>query len=113
MNESILDTIRKMLGYEADVTTPFDIEIIQHINAAFSILTQLGLGPKSGFSIKDNTSVWSDIIPEGVNLEDVKMYIYLKTRIVFDPPASSSALETMKEQIKEYEFRINIEVDEG
>ena len=113
MNESILDTIRKMLGYEADVATPFDIEIIQHINAAFSILTQLGLGPTSGFSIEDNTSVWGDIIPEGVNLEDVKMYIYLKTRIVFDPPASSSALETMKEQIKEYEFRINIEVDEG
>lgn len=113
MNESILDTIRKMLGYEADVATPFDIEIIQHINAAFSILTQLGLGPTSGFSIQDNTSVWGDIIPEGVNLEDVKMYIYLKTRIVFDPPASSSALETMKEQIKEYEFRINIEVDEG
>ena len=113
MNESILDTIRKMLGYEADVTTPFDIEIIQHINAAFSILTQLGLGPTSGFSIQDNTSVWGDIIPEGINLEDVKMYIYLKTRIVFDPPASSSALETMKEQIKEYEFRINIEVDEG
>lgn len=113
MNESILDTIRKMLGYEADVATPFDIEIIQHINAAFSILTQLGLGPTSGFSIQDNTSVWGDIIPEGINLEDVKMYIYLKTRIVFDPPASSSALETMKEQIKEYEFRINIEVDEG
>ena len=112
MNDSILGTIKKMLGYEPETETPFDLEIINHINSAFSVLTQLGLGPKTGFSISDSTAVWSDIIPENMNLENVKMYIYLKARIVFDPPTSTTALETMKEQIKEYEFRINIEVDE-
>lgn len=112
MNESILGTIKKMLGYNQDTETPFDLEIVNHINSAFTVLTQLGLGPTTGFSISDSTAVWSDIIPEGTNVESVKMYIYLRTKIVFDPPTSSAALETMKEQIKEYEFRINLEVDE-
>lgn len=113
MNESILATIKRMLGYsDPETSTPFETEIIQHINSAFSVLTQLGLGSPSGFSISDGSETWDQIIPEGMNLENVKMYVYLKTRIVFDPPASGQALETMKEQIKEYEFRINVEVDE-
>lgn len=111
MNESILATIKEMLGYDADNETPFDLEIVQHINAAFSILTQLGLGPTTGFAIKDGESVWGDIIPEDVNLEMIKMYIYLKVRIILDPPASTTALETMKSEISQYEFRINVEVD--
>lgn len=111
MNESILNTIKKMLGYDADTETPFDTEIVQHINAAFSILTQLGLGEPTGYAITDSSNTWSEIILPSMNLEMVKMYIYLKVRIVFDPPASSTALETMKAEISEYEFRINAEVD--
>lgn len=111
MNDSILGTIKKMLGYEQDSVTPFDTEIIIHINTAFSRLTQLGLGPKSGFSISDNSSLWSDIIPDGMNLQNVKDFIYYKVKIVFDPPASTSSLDTIKEEIKLLEFDIQSEVD--
>ena len=112
MDESILGTIKQMLGYSTDAITPFDTQIIVLINSAFSVLIQLGLGQMSSFSIKDSMAVWGDILQEGDNLEDVKTYVYLKTKIVFDPPQSSSALDVMKETIKEYEFRINVEVDE-
>lgn len=111
MNDSILGTIKRMLGYDAETDTPFDTEIIQHINSAFSVLTQLGLGPSSGFSISDAEAVWSDIIPEGMNLEMVKQYVYLKVRVIWDPPASSAALEAMKAEISQDEFRISVEVD--
>lgn len=111
MDDSILGTIKKMLGYEPDVEIPFEQELIVHINTAFSRLTQLGLGPKSGFSISDSLSVWSDIIPYGLNLQNVKDFIYYKVKIVFDPPASTSSLETIKEEIKLLEFDIQSEVD--
>lgn len=100
-----------MLGYETDAVIPFELELIVHINTAFSRLTQLGLGPKTGFSISDSTAVWSDIIPDGMNLQNVKDFIYYKVKIVFDPPASTSSLETIKEEIKLLEFDIQSEVD--
>lgn len=100
-----------MLGYKPETETPFDTEIITHINSALLTLNQIGLDLPSGFIVIDDNSTWTDIIPEDMNLENVKMYIYLKTRIVFDPPTSTAALDTMKEQIKEYEFRIGIDTD--
>lgn len=111
MNDSILGTIKRMLGYEPDAVIPFELELMVHINTAFSRLTQLGLGPKTGFSISDGTAVWSDIIPDGMNLQNVKDFIYYKVKIVFDPPASTSSLETIKEEIKLLEFDIQSEVD--
>jgi hypothetical protein len=111
MDESILGTIKEMLGYSSDANIPFEKEIIMHINTAFSRLTALGLGPTSGFSISDSSSVWGDIIPEGMNLENVKTFVFLKVKILFDPPTSSSALETMKEELKVCEFDVQMEVD--
>lgn len=112
MEDSILRTIKKMLGYNPDTETPFDTEIITHINSALSTLGQIGLDLPNGFVVMDDSFIWDDIIPPNVNLENIKMYIYLKTRIVFDPPTSTAALDTMKEQIKEYEFRIGIDTDD-
>lgn len=111
MDESILGTIKEMLGYSPDANIPFEKEIITHINTAFSRLTLLGLGPKSGFSISDSSAVWGDIIPEGMNLENVKTFVFLKVKILFDPPTSSPALETMKEELKVCEFDVQMEVD--
>lgn len=112
MEDSILKTIKKMLGYNPETETPFDVEIIAHINSALLTLKQIGFNLPFGFIVTDDTSTWTDIIPVDMNLENVKMYIYLKTRIVFDPPTSTAALDTMKEQIKEYEFRIGIDTDD-
>ena len=105
--DSILTSIKKMLGIAEDYEH-FDPDIIMHINSVFMILAQLGVGPKEGFAIEDNTSVWSDFIPETLMLESVKTYIYLRVRLLFDPPLSSSVIESINRSIGELEWRMNI-----
>ncbi len=109
--ESILQSIKKLLGMAEDYTA-FDADIIIHINSAFMILNQLGVGPANGFSISDENAVWSDYLPENnKNFEAVKTYVYLKTRMVFDPPMSSAVMEAMKQMISELEWRLNVEAE--
>lgn len=108
--ESILTSIKKMLGI-ADDYTHFDTDLIIHINSVLSILSQLGVGPSKGFSIEDKFASWSDFIPEGMNLESVKSYVYLKVRLLFDPPASSAVIESTNKLLSELEWRINIEAE--
>lgn len=109
---SILNTIKKLLG-PTKVYDHFDTDIIVHINSAFSSLTQLGVGPQDGFFIKDETDLWTDFIQDDKRLEFVKTYIYLKVKLVFDPPLSSSVLDAMNRQINELEWRLNVAVDSG
>ena len=110
METSILDSIKKLLGIPSE-TTEFDTDILIHINSAFSILAQLGVGPSSGFSIEDSSAEWSDFIGDDARLSDVKSFVYLKTRLLFDPPASSAAMDAMSRMASELEWRINISVD--
>lgn len=110
ISNSILLSVKKMLGIPPEYDQ-FDPEIIIHINSVFSILTQLGVGSDEGFSIKDSTASWSDYIPEGKAVEDIKTYMYLKVRLIFDPPQSSAAIEAMKQLTSEFEWRINVGVD--
>ena len=107
MNDSILTSIKKLLGITEEYEH-FDQDIIIHINSVFMILNQLGVGPSNGFSITDKTAVWSDFISEGTNLESVKSYMYLKVRLLFDPPTTSAVMESMNRMISELEFRLNI-----
>ena len=109
-DDSILDTVKKMLGIPQDYTQ-FDTDIVIHINSVLSILTQLGIGPNEGYSIEDNTSLWSDYIPDGKALSDIKTYVYLKVRLIFDPPSASSAVEAMNKLVSELEWRINVAAD--
>lgn len=108
--ESILTSIKKMLGITERYTI-FDADIIMHINSVFATLTQLGVGPSEGFSIEDDDSTWSDFIPEGSKLESVKSYMYLKVRMLFDPPLTSSVLESMNRMASEYEWRLQVAAD--
>ena len=110
MNDSILTSIKKLLGITEEYEH-FDQDIIIHINSVFMILNQLGVGPTNGFSITDKTAVWSDFISEGANLESVKSYIYLKVRLIFDPPTSSAVMESMNRMISEFEWRLNISAE--
>lgn len=105
--ESILTSIKKLLGI-AEEYTHFDADLIMHINNVFSILTQLGVGPSEGFSIEDKTETWDDYIPSGPVVHSVKTYIYMKVRLVFDPPASSAVIESIKASINELEWRLNV-----
>lgn len=108
--ESILTSIKKLLGITEEYDH-FDADIVMYINTALAILTQLGVGPESGFSIRDKTAVWTDFIPNDPRLESVKSYIYLKVKLLFDPPLSASAIESIKNLISELEWRLNVTVD--
>ena len=104
--ESILTSIKKQLGYEAD-ETGFDDEIITHINSVISDLTQLGVGPSEGFEIEDETSIWTDFIPDMRKFNGVKTYIYMRVKLIFDSSTMSSALiESFNRQIDRFEWRL-------
>lgn len=110
MNDSILLTIKKMLGLEENYT-PFDVDVIIHINSALMILNQLGIGPKGGFEISDASSKWSDFLTNSVNLGSVKNYVYLSVKMLFDPPTNSFVLDAMKRQVEELGWRLNVQAE--
>lgn len=105
MEDSILVSTKKILGISNEYTV-FDLDIITHINASFAVLSQLGVGSTEWFMIEDETSLWSDFLPNGNVLNMAKTYIFLKTRMLFDPPSTSFLIEATKNQINEYEWRI-------
>lgn len=106
--DSILTSVKKMLGIteEDDV---FDKDIIFHINSVFMILNQLGVGSISGFAVTGKDDKWTDFISEeDKNFESVKSYMFLKVRMIFDPPTSSIQMECAKRLVEEFEWRLNI-----
>ena len=107
--DSILESVKKALGIDPSYEA-FDPDIIMHINSTFSVLHQLGVGPDSQFSIEDAEATWSDFLSGRDELNMVKSYIFLKVRLLFDPP-QGSVLESFKEQAAEYEWRMNVEVE--
>ena len=112
MENSILTSIKKLIGMDEDYEY-YDTDIIIHINTIFMYLSQIGIGPSDGFSISDETTTWEDFLPsDNKNFEAVKIYIYLKTRLIFDPPQSSSTMEAIKQTISELEWRLNVEAEQ-
>lgn len=107
--ESILLSIKKLLGIMPDYTQ-FDDDIIIHINTAFATLNQLGVGPSEGFMIEDRFAEWQEYTTSK-NLTMIKTYIYLKVRLLFDPPTSSVLVESINRSIAELEWRIFLEGD--
>lgn len=110
--ESILTSVKKLLGI-AEEYTQFDTDIIMHINSVFATLTQIGAGPSTGFSITDKSAAWNDFTNGNLDIEMVKSYVYLKVRLLFDPPQSSAVMESMNRMISEFEWRISVAVDPG
>ncbi len=110
MQDSILLSIKKMLGIEPEYTH-FDPDIIAAINSILMVLTQVGVGPSNGFYISDEHASWTDLTGLRVDLEAVKTYVYLRVKIIFDPPTSSFVLNAMQETMRELEWRLNINAD--
>ena len=108
--ESILTSIKKMLGITANYTH-FDEDIVMHINSVFMILTQMGVGPESGFRIEDDLATWQDFTSDKLILESVKSYMYLKVKLLFDPSASSAVTGSMDRLISELEWRLHVAAD--
>lgn len=105
--DSILTSIKKLLGMDEDYTA-FDTDVIIHINTALAILCQLGVGPSNGFRIRDASSTWQDFVGDDPRLDDVKDYIYLKVKLLFDPPSSSAAIQSTEKLLSEIEWRLNV-----
>lgn len=112
MMDSILTSIKKMLGI-AEEYDHFDADLIIHINSVLMILTQLGVGPDTGYSITNKYNTWNEFLPDGQRLECVKSYVYLKVKQLFDPPTSSAVAESNKRLCDELEWRISITTDPG
>jgi hypothetical protein len=108
MTDSILDGTKKVLNVDSSYTA-FDEQIILFINGVFSTLNQLGVGPEAGFMISDKNAVWSDFLGGDPRLSHIKNYMYLRVRMLFDPPTLGYVIDAMKEQIKELEWRINVQ----
>lgn len=111
METSILTSTKKILGIDAAYTV-WDLDIITHINSAFSTLTQLGVGPADGFVIGDAEASWEDYIGDDVELNSVKTYIFLRVKLLFDPPPTSYAITAMEKQIEQLEWRLNVHREE-
>ena len=107
MEESILKTIKQLIGCPDDFEQ-FDLDLMIHINSAFAALTQLGVGPKEGYQITDSDNVWSEFEEDTQKSSLIKDYVYIKTRLLFDPPTSGSLMDSLKEQLKEMEWRLYI-----
>lgn len=107
--ESILTSIKKLLGI-AEEYEHFDPDIIMHINSVFMILNQMGVGPESAFIIHDASATWDEFAEEG-KIESVKSYVYLKTRLLFDPPQSSAVIESINRLIGELEYRLYVDAE--
>ena len=105
--DSILTSVKKLLGVGEEYTH-FDDDIIMHITSVIFILTQIGIGPDEGFAITSKDQTWDDFLQGQINIESVKSYVYLKVRLLFDPPSNSFLVEAIERQISEYEWRLNI-----
>lgn len=105
MEDSILVTIKKLLGLDCNYTA-FDTDIVVFINTAMMTLQQLGVGPVEGFTVTGAGETWADFLPSDTMLEGVKSYIFLCVKMVFDPPSSSFVMDAMKQQKEELEWRL-------
>ena len=113
MENSILNSIKKILGI-ADDYTAFDLDIITHINTVLSTLSQLGIGPNEGFMIEDDSAEWSDFIDMDADIQfnAVKSYIFLKVKMMFDPPQTQYVIAAYNKQLEELEWRLNAHREE-
>lgn len=110
MDNSILTSIKKMLGPEED-DVHFDSDIIMCINTALSILTQAGVGPAEGFRITDKTATWKDFIGEVKYLEFVKSFVHIRAKLLFDPPTNSTLVKAFETEANELLWRINAAIE--
>lgn len=105
MENSILISIKRLLGIPEEYKT-FDVDIMIHINTILSNLVQMGVGPAEGFTITDKNNVWEEFTSNNKLIEQVKTYVYIKVKLLFDPPTNSNSFNAFESQAKELEYRL-------
>ena len=107
MEQSILKSVKKVLGLEADYSA-FDQDVLMHINSVFSVLQQIGVGPDTGFAIEDDTATWDTFLGTDPKLNMAKTYVWGRVRLLFDPPQNSFLKDSLEKQLLELEWRLNV-----
>lgn len=110
MNDSILTNIKEMLGI-LDSDTSFDRELISHINAAISTLTDIAIGPADGYVIEDKSNSWNELSNSIDIVTAAKQYIYSYVKLLFDPPANSFVCDALSKNKDELYWRLYIKAD--
>jgi hypothetical protein len=110
IKDSILQDVKQMVGQEWDDTS-YDLDIKTHINSVFLDLQQLGVGPSDGFEIQDASTKWDAYLGSNKNLNAVKSYIYIRVRLLFDPPTNSFLVQSLEKQVEKMEWRLQVEMD--
>lgn len=110
LEESILKSTKKVLGL-ADSFDAYDPDIIQHINSVLSVLNSLGIGPVEGLFIEDEAAVWDDLVESVVQTNLVKSWLFLRVKMLFDPPTTSFQIQAVRDQIAEFDFRLSVNRD--
>ena len=105
--ESILNSVKSFIGISEE-EDHFDTDVMITINSMFARLRQLGLGPEEPFTVVDENNVWSEFTDDDPDLNEVKTYVQIKTKLIFDPPANSNVLNALKEEVKEIEWRLTV-----
>lgn len=103
--DSILTSVKKSLGIDSEYDH-FDADITMCINTVLNILNQLGVGPEQGYSITDDTQTWYEFLGERKDLESVKTFVYMKVKLIFDPPSNSFLIDSINKILSELEWRI-------
>lgn len=114
MDHEILADIKNALGdFLGD---GFDSQILELIELSILALSQVGCLKEISEPITESTT-WEDIVLEPTNPFDVnsatnsfyaiKKYVYIRTKLAFDPPVSS-VTETLKAAADELLWRIEV-----
>ena len=105
--DSILTSIKKLLGID-ETYEHFDADLIMHINSVFMILYQMGVGPNTPYAITDSSDKWTDFSDDVETMNAVKSYVFMKVRMMFDPPQNGTLMDSLKQLIDECEWRLNV-----
>lgn len=105
VSESILNNVKKVCGIAADYKA-FDEDLVMHINSELSVLNQVGVGPAEGLAIVDEMDQWVSLLEGEARLNMVKSYIYLKMRLLFDPPQTPPLITALEKQADMFLWRI-------
>lgn len=109
---SIIDDTKLALGVPVE-NTEFDTEIIMHINAVIAEMTQLGIGDQElGYAVVNSSDTWDELIANEKRLNHVKSLMYLKVKMLFDPPTIGYVLTSMEKLIEKAEWRVMVAKDD-
>lgn len=112
MNDSILATIKQLLGLEASYTA-FDQDVLVGINSAIMAIQQLGVGVQTEpFMVTGYNELWEDLLDGSNWFASVKLLIYYKTKLAFDPPTNGFLVTSIEKQIEELEWRLNVQAEQ-